>query len=70
MIQINSNSVSPIVLKLDGYSSGAVDITFTNQLTEQTYQITLTPIESNACHVEFVYPIQTGLNKLIEVMFS
>ena len=66
MIQINSNSVNPIVLKLDGYSSGAVDITFTNQLTEQTYQITLTPIESNARYVEFVYPIQTGSNKLIE----
>ena len=69
MVQINTETSNNIVLKLEGYSSGAVDITFTNQLTEKTYQISLTPTISNDRYVQFVYPIQTGSNLLIEGMY-
>ena len=71
MVQINTETSNNIVLKLDGYSSGsgAVLLTFTNQLTEQTYNDIITPTIINDRYVEFVYPIQTGSNKLIEGMY-
>tara|TARA_R100000995_G_scaffold26200_1_gene11437 strand:- start:269 stop:616 length:348 start_codon:yes stop_codon:yes gene_type:complete len=69
MVQINTQSSNNIVLKLDGYTSGAVDITFTNQLTEKTYQISLTPTISNARYAQFVYPAQTGADILIEGLY-
>ncbi len=69
MVQINTETSNNIVLKLDGYSSGAVTLTFTNQLTEQTYNDVITPTISNDRYVQFVYPVQTGSNKLIEGLY-
>lgn len=68
MVQINTETNSFIVLKLEGYISGAVDITFTNQLTEKTYQTTLTPTISNDRYCQFSYyePVE---DRLIEGLY-
>ena len=69
MLQINTETNNNIVLKLDGYSSGVVVIKFTNQLTEETWQVGLTPTISNDRYAELVYAQQSAENKLIEGMY-
>lgn len=69
MVQINTQTSNDIVLQLDGYTSGEVTLTFTNQLIEKTYSLVLTPTINNARYTQFVYPIQTGSDILIEGMY-
>tara|TARA_R100000655_G_scaffold52715_1_gene90545 strand:+ start:1034 stop:1375 length:342 start_codon:yes stop_codon:yes gene_type:complete len=67
MVQIDSTATSTIVLKLDGYSSGAVSLEFTNQLTEKVTTLSLTPTVNNDRYQQFSYPVQTPA--LIEGMY-
>ena len=68
MVQINTETSNNIVLKLDGYSSGAVTLTFTNQLTEKTYNDVITPTISNDRYCQFSYyePVE---DRLIEGLY-